>query len=157
MLLRWPSSGQLKVGAAALLIVFSLYNLVRPKMPSMVWAGRIGDGLVGVLNGALGAATGLAGIVVVIWSSMRGWKPDEQRAVFQPPGVASFLMCLLAFGGTGVITAETARLLVIRLPCLLLGTFAGWSPYGKLNEAAFRKVVLWLVLGSGIALIVSVR
>jgi uncharacterized membrane protein YfcA len=157
MLLRWLSSGQLKVGVAALLIVFSLYNLVRPKMPSMVWAGRTGDGLVGVLNGALGAATGLAGIVVVIWSSMRGWKPDEQRAVFQPTGVATFLMCLLAFGGTGVITAETVRLLILGLPCLLLGTLAGWSLYGKLNGAAFRKVVLWLLLGSGIALIATVR
>ena len=105
----------------------------------------------------LGAATGLVGIVVVIWSSMRDWKPDEQRAVFQPTGVATFLMCLLPFGGTGILTAETARLLVFGLPCLLHGTFAGWSLYGKLNEAAFRKVVLWLLLGSGIALIVSIR
>jgi uncharacterized membrane protein YfcA len=156
MLLRWLSAGQLKVGVAALLIVFSLYNLVRPKMPSMVWAGRTGDGLVGVLNGALGAATGLAGIVVVIWSSMRGWKLDEQRAVFQPTGVATFLMCLLAFGGTGVVTAETVRLLILGLPCLLLGTLAGWSLYGKLNEVTFRKVVLWLLLASGIALIATV-
>lgn len=105
------------------------------------------------MNGALGAATGLAGIVVVIWSNMRGWKPDEQRAVFQPTGVATFLMCLLAFGGTGVITAETARLFILGLPCLLLGTLAGWWLYGKLDEAAFRRLVLWLLLASGIALI----
>jgi len=154
-LLRWLSSGQFKSSVAVLLIVFSLYNLVRPKMPSMAWAGRAGDGIVGVLNGALGAATGLAGIVVVIWSSMRGWKPDEQRAVFQPTGVATFLMCLLAFGGTGIITSEIVRLFVLGLPCLLLGTIAGWSLYGKLNEAAFRKVVHWLLLGSGIALIAT--
>lgn len=154
-LLRWLSSGQFKSSVAVLLIVFSLYNLVRPKMPSMAGAGRAGDGIVGVLNGALGAATGLAGIVVVIWSSMRGWKPDEQRAVFQPTGVATFLMCLLAFGGTGIITSEIVRLFVLGLPCLLLGTIAGWSLYGKLNEAAFRKVVHWLLLGSGIALIAT--
>jgi uncharacterized membrane protein YfcA len=123
----------------------------------MAWTGRSGDGVVGVLNGALGAATGLGGILVVIWSSMRGWKPDEQRAVFQPAGVATFLMCLLAFGGTGIITPETIRLFVLGLPCLLLGTLAGWSLYGKLNETAFRKVVLWLLLGSGIALIATGR
>jgi hypothetical protein len=56
-----------------------------------------------------------------------------------------------------LITTETGRLLVLGLPCLLLGTLAGWSLYGKLNEAAFRKVVLWLLLGSGIALIATVR
>jgi uncharacterized protein len=152
-LLRWLSSGQLKFGVAILLIVFSLYNLVRPKMPTIEWAGRTGDGIVGVLNGALGAATGLAGILVVIWSSMRGWKPDEQRAVFTPTSTATFLMCLLAFGGTGIVTSDTIRFFILGLPCLLLGTLAGWWLYGKFNEAMFRKLVLWLLLVSGITLL----
>ena len=52
-------------------------------------------------------------------------------------------------------TAKTVRLLVFGLPCLLLGTLAGQSLYGKLNEVAFRKVVLWLLLASGIALIAT--
>ena len=55
-------------------------------------------------------------------------------------------MCLPAFVGTGIFTAETVRLFFLGLPCLLLGSLAGWSLYGRLNEAAFRKVVLWLLL-----------
>src|SRR5438105_15567248 len=59
-----------------------------------------------VVNGVIGGATGLAGIAGVIWSSMRGWSPAEQRAVFQPAGVAVFAMTALWLGGTGMIGAE---------------------------------------------------
>jgi len=38
--------------------------------------------------GILGGLTGLAGIVTTVWCGMRGWGKDEQRAVFQPVGVA---------------------------------------------------------------------
>jgi uncharacterized membrane protein YfcA len=155
LLLRWASAAQLKLDVAALLILFSLYNLMRPKMPSVAWAGNVGDGVIGVLNGVLGGSTGLAGILPVIWSSMRGWSRDEQRAVFQPTAVATFLMCLPVFGGTGAISLETIRLFVVGLPCLLLGTFAGWSLYGKLDEATFRNVVLWLLLISGVVMLVT--
>jgi uncharacterized membrane protein YfcA len=155
--LKWLSAAQLKSGTGILLILFSTYNLLSPKMPSVAWAGRSGDGLVGVLNGGLGASTGLAGILVVIWSSMRGWSRDEQRAVFQPTAVATFLMCLLAFGGAGVVSADSMWLFALGLPALVIGTLVGWAVYGKLSEAAFRKVVLWLLLCPGLVLAATGR
>jgi uncharacterized protein len=157
VLLNWVSPMKLRFGVAVLLTLFSLYNLVRPRMPNVARAGRMGDGSIGVLNGLLGGSTGLAGIVVVVWSSMRGWRSDEQRAVFQPTGVATFLMCIFAFGGTGMISPDLIRLFVSGLPALLLGTLAGWALYGKLNEIAFRKVVLWLLLAFGVLLLVTSR
>jgi uncharacterized membrane protein YfcA len=66
-------------------------------------------------------------------------------------------MCLVAFGGTGLISGEVVRLFVLGLPALLLGTIAGWVLYGRLDEAIFRKVVLWLLLASGISLLVVGR
>jgi uncharacterized protein len=86
---------------------------------------------------------------------MRGWSRDEQRAVFQPTGVASFLMIILAFGGIGIITFDTVRLFLVGLPALAIGTWLGWLLYGKLDEGAFRKVVLVLLLVSGLALTAS--
>jgi uncharacterized protein len=153
--LRWTSPIYIRVGVGLLLILFSLYNLARPKLPQMKQAGRVADGAVGVLNGVIGGATGLAGIVTVIWTSMRGWSRDEQRAVFQPTGVASFLMIIVAFGGIGIITVDTIRMFLLGLPALAIGTWLGWVLYGKLDESAFRKVVVVLLLLSGVALTAS--
>jgi uncharacterized protein len=156
-ILHWLSSAQMKVAVAGLLVLFSVYNLVRPKMPSVAWAGRPGDSVVGVLNGALGAATGLAGILVVIWSSARGWSANEQRAVFQPAAVATFAMCLPVVGGAGLMSSRVITLFLVGLPALVVGTMAGWALYGRLDEATFRKIVLWLLLASGLAMLVTVR
>jgi hypothetical protein len=43
------------------------------------------------------------------------------------------------------------------LPALVAGTLLGWSLYGKLDEAAFRKVVLVLLFASGVAIVVTGR
>jgi uncharacterized membrane protein YfcA len=153
--LRGASPVYIRIGVGLLLVLFSLYSLARPTLPQMKKAGRTADGAVGVLNGVIGGATGLAGIVTVIWTSMRGWSRDEQRAVFQPTGVASFLMIIAAFGGIGIITVDTIRLFLLGLPVLAIGTWLGWMLYGKLDEGAFRKVVLVLLLVSGVALIAS--
>jgi uncharacterized protein len=155
--LRWISPMYLRSGVGVLLVVFSLYNLVRPKLPEMKAAGHGADATVGFLNGVLGGATGMGGILPTIWSGLRGWPRDEQRAVFQPTAVATFLMTIAAFGGVGIITFDTVRLFMIGLPPLVAGSWLGWMLYGKLNEGAFRKVVLVLLLVSGATLVASGR
>ncbi len=155
--LRWISPMHFRIGVGVLLIVFSLYNLVRPKLPEMKAAGRSADATVGFFNGALGGATGLGGILPTIWSGLRCWPRDEQRAVFQPTAVATFLMTIAAFGGVGIITLDTVRLFMIGLPPLVAGSWLGWMLYGKLDEGAFRKVVLVLLLVSGATLVASGR
>ena len=105
-------------------------------------------------NGVLGGITGLAGILVTIWCGLRGWPKDVQRTVFQPVAVAIFLMSALWIGAKGAITADTIKLFLIGLPALFAGTWLGLKLFGRLNEAAFRKVVLALLLASGVVLIV---
>ena len=152
VLLRWVSPGYLRSAIGALLILFSLYNLARPKLPEVKRGGPAADAGAGFLNGVVGGSTGLAGILIVIWSNIRGWQRDEQRAAFQPTGVATFLITLIALGGVGVITMDTVKLFLIGLPALAIGTWGGWVLYGKLDEASFRKAVLVLLLLSGVAL-----
>jgi uncharacterized membrane protein YfcA len=151
-LLGWTSSATLRLSVGIVLIFFSLYSLVRPQV-APVTAGKAIDGAIGVLNGIVGGATGLAGIALTIWCTLRGWPRDEQRTVFQPVGVAVFLMTGFWLGGTGLIGADTLRLFVIGLPVLLAGTWVGLRLYARLDEAGFRKVVLGLLLISGLGLI----
>jgi uncharacterized membrane protein YfcA len=153
-LLRWVPPGYLRTAIGALLILFSLYNLARPKLPQVKRGGQAADAGAGFLNGVVGGSTGLAGILIVIWANMRGWPRDEQRAAFQPTGVATFLITLLALGGSGIITTDTLKLFALGLPALALGTWGGWKLYGNLDEASFRTGVLFLLLISGVALVI---
>ena len=156
-LVRWASPDSLRLGIGVVLVVFSLYSLIRPRLPSAGEAGRFTDGMVGALNGALGGATGFAGIILTIWCTLRGWPPPEQRAVFQPVGVFVFLLTALFLGGTGTIAPGTLSLFLIGLPAVGLGTWTGLKLFGRLNETAFRRVVLVLLLASGVALLVHLR
>jgi uncharacterized protein len=106
--LRWASPASLRFGIGVILAAFSTYSLIHPK--SAGHAKLLTDGSIGILNGALGGATGLAGIVLTIWCSVRDWPPPEQRAMFQPIGVSVFLMTALWLGGTGTIDRNTIQL-----------------------------------------------
>ena len=153
-ILTWANPAHVRAGAGAFLVLYSLYALLRPTVAPVKAGGTVADAGVGFLNGVLGGITGLAGILVTIWCGLRGWPKDVQRTVFQPVAVAIFLMGALWIGVRGAITADTIKLFVIGLPALFAGTWLGLKLYGRLNEAAFRKVVLVLLLVSGVVLIV---
>ena len=152
-LLRWAPAVQMRMAVGGLLIAFALYNWFRPQSTVAAEAGAMADGTVGVVNGVVGGATGLAGIAAVVWCNLRGWPPAEQRAVFQPVGVATFVMIALWLGGTGMIGSATAMLFLLGLPAVALGTWAGLKSFGRLDEAGFRRVVLGLLLLSGVSLL----
>jgi uncharacterized membrane protein YfcA len=153
-LLRWLPAADMRAAIGAVLIAFSLYSLLRPKLRPMANAGPLADGAAGVASGIVGGATGLAGILPTIWAGLRGWTKDEQRAVFQPVAVSIFAGCLLWLGGTGSFDRPTLLLFVAGLPALFAGSWLGLRLYGRLDEAAFRKVVLGLLLVAGAALVV---
>ena len=153
-ILTWANPAHVRIGVGAFLVLYSLYALFRPAINPVRAGGAAADAGVGFLNGVLGGITGLAGILVTIWCGLRGWPKDVQRTVFQPVAVAIFLMSALWIGAKGAVTAETVKLFLIGLPALLAGTWLGFRLFGRLNEAAFRKLVLVLVLASGVMLIV---
>jgi uncharacterized membrane protein YfcA len=152
-ILRWARPDYVRVTVGAVLVLYSAYSLARPAMKPVKRGAAMADAAVGFLNGILGGLTGLAGILTTIWCGIRGWPKDEQRAVFQPIGVAIFAMSGLWLGVNGAISTDTVWFFVIGLPALLAGTWLGLKLYGHLDEAAFRKVVLILLLLSGFALV----
>ena len=153
-ILTWANPAHVRAGVGVFLVLYSLYALLRPTIAPVKAVGPAVDAGVGFLNGVLGGITGLAGILVTIWCGLRGWPKDVQRTVFQPVAVATFLTSALWIGATGAITADIIKLFLIGLPALFAGTWLGLKLFGRLNEASFRKVVLVLLLASGVVLIV---
>jgi uncharacterized membrane protein YfcA len=153
--LGWARPDHVRIAIGFVLLLYAIYGFARPAMPPVKAGGAAADAGVGFANGILGGLTGLAGILVTIWCGMRGWPKDEQRAVFQPVGVAIFALSALWLGLKGAISTDTVWLFGIGLPALLAGTWLGLKLYGRMNEAWFRRVVLALLLGSGLGLIWS--
>jgi len=56
-----------------------------------------------------------------------------------------------------MIGGDTVILFLIGLPALALGTWAGLRLFGKLDDQAFRRVVLVLLLVSGASLLILGR
>jgi uncharacterized protein len=153
-ILTWANPAHVRAGVGAFLVLYSLYALFRPAIAPIKAGGAVADAGIGFLNGVLGGMTGLAGILVTLWCGLRGWPKDVQRTVFQPVAVAIFLMSALWMGARGAITADTIKLFLIGLPALLAGTWLGLQLFGRLNETAFRRVVLALLLASGAVLMI---
>jgi uncharacterized protein len=156
MLLTIINPDYLRTGIAVVLVLYGLYGLARPALKP-VQAGMPMNVGIGFLNGVLGGLTGLAGLIVTVWCQLRGWPKDAQRAVYQPVILAAFVLSAISLSVAGVVTSGTAKLFLLGLPFLAAGSWIGHSLYGKLDDAAFRKVALVLLLVSGVALIVPMR
>lgn len=152
-LITYVNPVYMRTGIGALLVVYGLYGLARPVFKPLN-AGTPADVGIGVLNGLLGGLTGLAGVVVAVWCQMQGWPKDAQRTVFQPTLFVVLAMSAASLAVAGAANAETGKLYLLGLPVLVAGMWCGWKLYGKLDDQAFRKVILVLLLVSGLSLIV---
>jgi hypothetical protein len=90
----------------------------------------------------------------VIWCQLRNWPKDVQRAIFQPVLLATILTSTATLSVAGAVTTETVKLYLLGLPAMLAGTWVGLKLYGKLDDAVFRKIILILLLVSGVSLVV---
>jgi len=152
MLLTYIDPAYMRIGVGVLLVLFSIYGLTQPKL-TPVPAGAPADGGIGFVNGVLCGLTGLPGLIITIWCQLRGWTKDVQRAIFQPVMLGAIVVTAVSVSVTGVVTADIVKLYVLGLPALLAGLWIGFKLYGKLDDTAFRKLVLLLLLLSGLSLI----
>lgn len=134
------------------LIAYAGAMLALRAAPQVTWGGRPADAVVGFCGGIMGGAAGLSGALPTIWCGLKGWSKDAQRAVFQPFNltVLSFALAVQAF--QGVITQEVGLLTLVCLPGVLLGARLGARAYGRIDDRQFRRIILWLLFCSGLAL-----
>jgi uncharacterized membrane protein YfcA len=151
-LLTTVDPGIVRLTIGVLLMTFGLYSLIRPALKPVPHNVPAEFG-VGIVNGVIGGLTGLGGIAVTIWSQLRGGPKDAQRAIFQPVLFSTFVVTAIALAVAQRYTVETFKLYALALPALVVGIWAGLKLYGKLNDTMFRKVVLSLLLVSGLSLI----
>jgi uncharacterized membrane protein YfcA len=153
--LRFIDPQTLKVFLGVLLIGYAGVMLGFRRLPTILWGGRVADGMVGFGSGALGGVAGLSGVLPTIWCGLRGWNADDQRAVYQPFNLTILAIVLCTYITQGTMTGEVWGLVFMCIPATILGAYLGIRMYGRVNDQQFRAMVLWLLLVSGIVLTVS--
>ena len=96
-----------KLGVGVLLLVWCPAMLVARKIPRITGGGRLADGFVGWIGGIMCGIAGLNGPAPTLWTTLRGWERDRQRAVFQTFSLVTQTLTLAAYLTAGIIEAGT--------------------------------------------------
>ncbi len=153
-LLQHVETWTFRVGFGVFLAAYSIYMLFRPAVAYVRQVqSRRRDAMVGFAGGFVGGLTAMPGALPTIWCDLRGLPKDQQRGQVQPFIAAMQLLALLLMISRRTIPTGMLEDFVISLPALLAGTVAGIAMFGRVNELAFRRVVLAVLLVAGLALL----
>ena len=136
------------------LVLYGGFMLLAKSMLRITGGGRLADAACGFTGGLMGGFAGLPGPPPTIWTALRGWSRDEQRGVFQPFNAAMHVFALCGFASRGLLTGAVGLLVLICLPPVFAGAWAGVRLYEHIDEALFRRIVLALLLVSGLMLVI---
>lgn len=141
-----------KLGIGIVLTAYcSFMLLVRPTW--RIEGGRLANTLVGLCSGVLGGLAGLSGPLPIVWASISGWAKDERRGVFLAFNGAILTASLVVGIGAGLGTRELLHAAVAALPGTMIGASIGGRIYARLSERRFDRLVLALLMLSGISMV----
>jgi uncharacterized membrane protein YfcA len=103
----------------------------------------------------MGGIGGFSGVLPSLWITLRGWDKDLQRSVIQNFSLVTLSATLASYVLTGLATPDMWPKLAVVVPALLLPSLIGARIYHGLSPAAFRRVVLVLLTGAGVAMIAA--
>ena len=103
----------------------------------------------------MGGLSGLSGPLPTLWASVRGWGKDQRRSLFQTFNWTALVLALIGHLVEGLVTRQVVILTLMALPATLIGSWLGARAYRRLSDLHFDRVVLFLLLASGVSLLAS--
>jgi len=141
----------------AFMLAYSTFMLARPRLPVVRLApaaARIADGAVGCVSGVMGGFAMLHGTLTTIWCGLRGWDKRRSRCVYQPYILVTGILVMLCVGlNVKIDKSQLALPLAVCVPAMSAGLWLGLKVFDWISEERFRRLVLWLILASGISLL----
>lgn len=154
-LLRYVDPLAFKMGVGVLLLLWCPAMLLARDLPRVSRGGRLADAAIGWIGGIMCGLGGLNGPAPTLWTTLRGWNRDRQRAVFQVFSLATQALTMATYLAAGTIPAGAARLFAVAAPAMLIPTLLGTRLYRRFSDAAFRRAVLVLLAVSGAILVAT--
>lgn len=147
----------LRLGFGAIVAIYAACMLFRPRFARLSenTAGKYTTALIGFFGGLVGGLTAMPGAVPAIWCDMRGLAKADQRGMVQPFIAAMQISAVVLLLGQHSISRKIAFDLAISLPAIFAGAALGILAFRHINEMAFRKIILIMLLLSGGALVLA--
>ncbi len=142
-----------KLGLGVFLLLYCPAMFFAPSTLAVRWGGRWADAVSGWLGGVFGGIGGLAGGIPTLWCTLRGWDKDTQRGVMQAFNITMHVATLTGYVIVGnKINSETLKLFAIITPAVVIPVLLGALVFRRLDQKAFRRIVLALLFVSGLVL-----
>jgi uncharacterized membrane protein YfcA len=132
---------------------YALYALLKLRLPAIdgpIWAYGAG-----FLAGILGGAYNTAGPPVIVYGNCRLWPPAEFKGNLQGFFLINSAVVIASHALAGNYSPDVLRYGLLTLPAVGAGLVAGLALSKRVSAAAFRTIVLWLLLVLGGWLIVG--
>lgn len=132
---------------------YAAYMLLRSaskRRPST--GGALGEGLVGFGGGLVGGLTAMPGALPTMWCDLHGLPKIEQRGVVQPYILIMQLIALALLLPRLGRSPDMLFDFLVCAPGLAAGTAVGVVLFGRVDDIMFRRVVLAMLLVSGLTL-----
>ena len=141
------------LAAGVFLICYGAYMLLSPRI-AIPRNNRLIDVAAGFLGGIIGGAIAFPGAIPTILCDTRGLVRHEQRGITQPFILYMQIATLLYFVKFGMMTSDIAVTFLWCVPAALGGAWIGLHFFNRIDDATFRRTVLFFLIISGAALII---
>lgn len=151
-ILKTAPEGLVKALLGLLIISFSLYNLVRPNLPTLraaSWAFGFGF-LAGILSGAYNTG----GPPIVLYGALRRWPPASFRATMQGYFVPGSWLVVFGHGLGRLWSGEVFFLFGLSLLPMLAAVYLGGRLNRHLPAGRFDRLLHLLLIGLGLLLLI---
>ena len=135
-----------------ILIGFSCYNLLGPKLPRIRTNALVFPA--GFLAGILGGAYNTNGPPVVIYGVMRGWSKEKFRATLQGYFLISSLIIVIGHGLAGLWSPKIWQLFALSTPASVLGVFSGWRLTKNVHQDTYQRMIYLFLIVAGFFLFI---
>jgi uncharacterized protein len=129
------------------------YMLFRPSMRCLQHMAQSSTALVGFGGGLIGGLTAMPGALPTIWCDLHGVPKTLQRGLVQPFIAVMQLFALALMLMHGDLSEKILMDLALSMPALFAGSALGIFAFRYVSDATFRRIVLVVLLISGLMLV----